>query len=128
ELIFARGRLEQAPDPDAKVAGYRGGARGWRLIPDDGRMLLSSHPFGEGLRHRARFHRNAAFQVVGALLAFQVVLLPYYVCAAGVVEEATVTYLNVRAVEDDDGTIYHHDVGLRFADGVTKTTEVGKGD
>jgi hypothetical protein len=127
ETIYARARLEHTHDPEAAGTGYRA-MRGWRLIAAHGRMLLSSHGLGDGLRGRARFHRNAAIQLLGLLAAIHLLFTPYYVRAGGTVEEAEVTRLNVRVVEDDDGKSYHHEVTLRFADGSSDGTEVSSGD
>ena len=77
EQIFVRGRLERS-DRAAAGAAYRDTQWGWALVPSDNQMLLSSEPFGVGLRQRARFHRRAAAVAIVMLVAMQASLVTFY--------------------------------------------------
>lgn len=112
EQIFARGALHRAFDPESSpsTAGYREQAKGWRLDPDGGKMLLSSEPLGAGLRARALFHRRALWGVVvmavaacGLVYTFQERL------RRGELEVATVQQLVHSTEESDDGVSHYYE-------------------
>ncbi len=112
ESLHAHGWLERGGDAEA-TAGYRDVAWGWLLRPANKRMMLSSHPLGDGLRKRVAFHRRYGMAAVFGFLILQISLLGYYARAFGTVEEATVIDRTVSQYEDSDGHT-HYDYLLKL--------------
>jgi hypothetical protein len=127
ETVHAHGWIERGGD--AEPSGYRDVAWGWVLRPANGRMMLSSHPLGEGLKKRAAFHRRFAIRALVVLGIFQIVLFGYYRRAlAGSVDEAVVIDRQMSTYEDSDGDTQHDYTLILAVKGATQIVEVYEDD
>jgi hypothetical protein len=118
ESVYAQGWLERGDDAMIPEAGYRDVTWGWVLRPARGRMLLSSHPLGAGLRSRADFHRWYGRLALVLLAIFHVTLAGFYSRASAKVVEGTIVELKHSTSTDSDGdTVNHYDIDVATPSG-----------
>lgn len=121
ETLHAQGWLERGSQQlrPGGEAGYRDAEYEWQLVPERGRMLLSSEPLGKGFEDRARFHGRYARRFVFVLVLIQLLFVQFYSRAFATDAVGTVARRVYSESTDSDGdTTHYYALVLQLPDAV----------
>ncbi len=111
ETLHAQGWLERGAllKPGGE-SGYRDAEYEWQLVPNKGRMLLSSEPLGAGMAKRARFHRFYGVMALCMLAICHAMFLGYTSRLFASNERATIVHKETIEGTNDDGDPVYTDI------------------
>jgi hypothetical protein len=103
EHVYAVGRLERGPDPEAAGAGYRGAQQGWVMRPPPGEdLLLSSEPLERRFQRKAKAQRLSAW-IAALHLLFAGFVFHHYLARVFYGADVVGTVVGRNVDTDDDG-------------------------